>query len=75
MQALAATRGGLCLSTEYHGKGVKLTWQCHRGHVWETRPLNVRAGNWCPQCAILDRVRAKNNWKRKRYEATGKLPI
>ncbi|WP_244115022.1 hypothetical protein [Burkholderia cepacia] len=75
MQALAATRGGLCLSAEYHGKRVKLTWQCHRGHVWETRPLNVRAGKWCSQCAILDRVRAKNNWKRKRYETTGKLPI
>lgn len=74
MQALAATRGGLCLSAEYHGKGVRLTWQCHHGHVWESRPVNVGAGKWCPQCAILDRVRAKNNWKRKRYEVLGRLP-
>ncbi|CAG9266218.1 hypothetical protein BDI4_970019 [Burkholderia diffusa] len=36
--------------------------------------MNVRAGNWCPQYAVLDRIRAKNDWKRKRYEALGRLP-
>lgn len=61
MQDLAAMRGGLCLSTEYRGRRVKLMWQCHRGHTWETRPVNISAGKWCPQCAILGRVRVTNN--------------
>lgn len=33
MQAVAIERGGLCLSNEYQGVHLKLTWQCHRGHV------------------------------------------
>ncbi|QQX88025.1 hypothetical protein JJQ59_21680 [Cupriavidus necator] len=54
---------------------TKLTWECHRGHVWQATPGKVKHhGHWCPQCAILDRVRAKNRWKRKRYEAHGKTP-
>jgi hypothetical protein len=73
VQALAAERGGLCLSTEYRGRDAKLTWQCHRGHVWDTRPANVRAGEWCPSCAILNRIEKRNSWKRLRYEAVGKL--
>ena len=73
MHSLAAERGGLCLSTEYHGKHVKLEWQCHRGHVWQTRPAIVRAGSWCPSCAILERIEKRNSWKRLRYEAVGRL--
>ena len=61
---LDAARGGLYLVSAYHGKRVKLTWPSHRGHVWETQPWNVRSSKWCPECAILDRVRAKNDWKR-----------
>ena len=61
MRALAAARGGLCLSTEYQGRRTKLTWQCHRGHVWESRPINISAGTWCPQCAITNRTRRRDN--------------
>jgi len=38
MRELARARGGRCLSETYvHGK-AKLTWECHRGHVWEATP-------------------------------------
>jgi hypothetical protein len=70
MQELAASRGGVCLSERYVDKDAKLTWQCHRGHVWQASTSSVRnGGHWCPSCAILDTVRAKNSWKRSRYEA------
>ncbi|AKZ26239.1 hypothetical protein ACH51_07695 [Ralstonia solanacearum] len=73
MQALAQERGGRCLSEQYKNIRSKLTWECHRGHVWETSPNSIFAGHWCPSCAILDRIRAKNQHKRERYEATRKL--
>jgi hypothetical protein len=73
MRALAHARGGACLSDEYAGTGTKLSWECHRGHVWQTTPTIVLGGSWCPSCAILDRVRARNGWKRHRHEAVGKL--
>jgi hypothetical protein len=75
MRTLAAQRGGVCLSTEYVDKETKLTWQCHRGHVWQARPASVRnGGHWCPSCAILERISAKQQWKRLRYEASGTPP-
>lgn len=70
MHALAQERGGRCLSDTYVNNKTKLTWECHRGHVWSAIPGNVKGrGQWCPQCAILNTIRAKNQWKRKRYEA------
>lgn len=75
MHEIAAARGGACLSDVYVNKEAKLTWQCHRGHVWRARAGSVKnAGRWCPACAVLDRINAKNGWKRLRYEASGDLP-
>jgi len=73
MQAIAAERGGMCLSTEYEGRHVKLSWQCHLGHVWQTRPAIVKGVSWCPSCANLARIEKRNRWKRLRYDAVGKL--
>jgi hypothetical protein len=69
MQAVALARGGRCLSTEYRNSRVKLTWECHRGHVWEAVPGSVKQGTWCPNCAVLDRT--KKRGKRKRYDVDG----
>ncbi len=67
MQEVARARGGRCLSDEYQGLSVRLTWECHRGHVWNARPRNViYRGAWCTDCAILQRT--KKRWKRKRYD-------
>lgn len=56
MQALAADRFGRCVSAEYVDQDTKLCWECERGHRWWTRPANVRAGSWCPECAYIDRA-------------------
>ena len=50
MCELAARYEGTCLSTEFKGYRERLTWRCSKGHVWESLPLNVRTGHWCPKC-------------------------
>ncbi|WP_373322126.1 zinc-ribbon domain-containing protein [Paraburkholderia adhaesiva] len=66
-------RTGECLSERYVNNETKLRWRCAKGHEWEAVPASVIKGSWCPQCAILNQTRARNGWKRGRYEATGKL--
>ncbi len=63
MQRLAATRGGVCLSTEYHGAMKKLRWRCACGHEFEQTPNNAfrkpggrRKSSWCPHCREIDRA-------------------
>jgi hypothetical protein len=51
MLRIATERGGLCLSKEYTGTHVKLTWQCKEGHQWRAAPANIKRGSWCPLCA------------------------
>lgn len=51
MHAVARSKGGKCLSTKYSGVLNKLRWQCKEGHVWESKPRNVRNGCWCPVCS------------------------
>jgi hypothetical protein len=50
MRALAASRGGLCLSDEYVNSSTHLLWQCEEGHQWRAIPSSVRSGTWCPAC-------------------------
>ena len=52
MQQLADSRGGQCLSERYVNGTTKLRWQCARRHTWEAAPRHVRAGTWCPRCAV-----------------------
>lgn len=52
MVAIAAERGGKCLSDRYVNAHTKLLWECSEGHRWETRPLSIKnKGSWCPFCA------------------------
>jgi hypothetical protein len=61
MHAIAASRGGRCLSVETQtAKGI-LTWKCRLGHVWEARPVSIRHGAWCPECAALERQKLRAN--------------
>ncbi|WP_341316945.1 hypothetical protein WN982_37130 [Paraburkholderia sp. IMGN_8] len=73
MKAIAQARGGDCLSETFRSSHDRLQWRCARGHDWTAKAWNVVSGRWCPSCAHLDRIRAKNGWKRRRYEAWGKL--
>jgi hypothetical protein len=51
MRALARKRGGKCLSEEYLGSSVPLTWQHDScGHVFKMTPAVVKQGGWCPPC-------------------------
>ena len=50
MRALASSRAGKCLSTEYAGSKSKLTWQCELKHRWDAAPVRVAQGTWCPVC-------------------------
>lgn len=73
MKALARARGGECVSETFRSSHDRMRWRCDRGHEWSTKAWHVISGRWCPSCARLDRIQAKNGWKRRRYEAHGKL--
>jgi hypothetical protein len=50
MQALAAERGGRCLSTEFVNDSTELQWECAEGHRWSALPRWLRYKVWCPKC-------------------------
>jgi hypothetical protein len=50
MQALAAKRGGKCLSEKYIDSVTKLKWICAKGHIWKSAPCNIINNCWCPTC-------------------------
>lgn len=52
MQAVAASRGGVCLSEAYNGVDAKLLWRCASGHEWQALPHSIRQGHWCGRCAF-----------------------
>ena len=52
MRALAAERGGQCLSEAYLGNLKKLRWRCEAGHEFETTPNTVKGGSWCKRCSM-----------------------
>lgn len=51
MQELAASRGGRFLSKGWRGTGVKHSWQCALGHMWQAKPNSITQGRWCPECS------------------------
>lgn len=68
---VAHERGGACLSDEYVNARSRLTWQCHRGHVWQANFDNVKnKGKWCPNCAVLQMT--KDPEKRLKWDFEGK---
>ena len=67
MQAVAAAKGGKCLSRRYVNSKTHLLWECHRGHQWRATPTHVKHRTWCPHCAIRERAEGgENKPKRKR---------
>lgn len=50
MRALAAERGGRCLSRKYVNVFTTMRWECGKSHRWSATAANVRAGTWCPVC-------------------------
>lgn len=69
---VAHERGGACLSDEYINARSRLTWQCHRGHVWPANLDNVKnKGKWCPDCRNLNLITNAKTKARQRYEPNG----
>jgi DNA invertase Pin-like site-specific DNA recombinase len=58
--ALAASKGGRCLSVEYENYYGKLRFACREGHAWEASGKTIREGGWCPECAKAARERASD---------------
>lgn len=56
MRALAAGRGGQCLSEHYTSALLKLEWLCSKGHSWWATPAKVKERTWCPECARLNKI-------------------
>jgi hypothetical protein len=56
MKELAIARKGVCVSSEYSGSKVKLSWKCEFGHHWQASPSYVVQGTWCPVCAKNQRL-------------------
>jgi hypothetical protein len=56
MRALAARRGGECISDQYVNNETKLWWRCSAGQEWEADPGLVKGGSWRPKCAHVARL-------------------
>ena len=56
MSLIANDRGGKCLSGHYVNRKTKLLWECANGHQWESTPINIKMGKWCPVCATERRA-------------------
>jgi hypothetical protein len=50
IQEIASRKNGKCLSDSYINNKIKLSFQCERGHIWFTKPINI-INSWCPICA------------------------
>jgi hypothetical protein len=50
VRAVAAKRGGQCLSNEYVNGEKHLRWECAADHEWDATPTSIRKGSWCPYC-------------------------
>jgi hypothetical protein len=51
LQKIVKSRGGDCLSKHYLKARDKLKLRCALGHEWETVPMQIISGHWCPKCA------------------------
>lgn len=69
----AQANGGRCLNVEaFKNVRSRLTWECFRGHVWQTMVRSVRAGRWCPDCANMDKISSRKSKAKRRYVDGGK---
>lgn len=70
MHKLAADKGGKCLSKRYRKSSEKLSWECSEGHQWKATPSVIKAGSWCPDCALEAR---RENYDRLTIEEMHKI--
>jgi hypothetical protein len=51
MQAIARSKGGELLDTNFKAAKERLSWKCSKGHTWVAVGHRVANGTWCPACA------------------------
>jgi len=49
LKEIIESKGGKLIS-KYINKRTKIKIQCNSGHIWETLPLSIKSGTWCPTC-------------------------
>ena len=55
LHAIAAERGGKCLTELYSNSQTKLDWECKSGHQWLATFNSIKQGSWCPECRAAAR--------------------
>ena len=50
LESIAKKTGGKVLSPGYLGSEHHLEFQCKEGHIFRSKPANVKSGKWCPKC-------------------------
>lgn len=50
LHATAASRGGMCLATEFKDNLSVVRWKCAEGHEWDAKVADIRQGSWCHTC-------------------------
>ncbi len=56
LRTIASKKGGRCLSDTYVNMTANLLWECAKGHRWETKPMVIKRGGWCPTCSGRKRL-------------------
>ncbi|RHZ61738.1 hypothetical protein Glove_346g120 [Diversispora epigaea] len=56
-KALARTRNGECISSDYINNKAPLQWKCDKGHTWTTNLNKIKDYyQWCPTCGGRNRT-------------------
>ena len=59
LQDVASAHGGWCLSPAYLSGRGHHQFCCALGHQWQAVADTVLKGHWCPQCASVERGKAR----------------
>ena len=54
---------------------TKLRFTCHHEHVWDTKPLSILDGRWCPRCANRSTDQARERLLSKVESHKGKVDM
>lgn len=68
IRAIAAERGGVCVSNVYIDNNTKLEWECAHGHRWWSRPRLITSGHWCAECGFLAQTTREKSRRQRRHE-------
>lgn len=58
---LASLTNDIVAIDDYHGMSIDMSFQCHKGHVFQSRPANILNRLSCPVCSGKKIVRGFND--------------